>query len=203
MKTRILKTEEDLNTFARRFRQRGNPVSPEYLQQCQVRGFFTEEGVMFAGYALNLARPLRYEQWIPAENRAVVSMLADRKKVCELTCIWIYGNKGRSSSERIYLKAVMDALLSGAQFVLGGTVSPVVFGIQTQTLSRLLYTGHTDYFGKRQACWVYGASRSMLIGSVLSSFPAALIRKSFGRSNYLAKARAQAKALAAQTTQST
>lgn len=203
MRTRILTTDEDLNTFARRFRQRGNPVSLEYLQQCQVRGFFTEEGVMFAGYALNLVRPLRYEQWIPEENRGVVTLLANRKKVCELTCIWIYGNPGRASSERIYLKAVTDALFSGAQFVLGGTVSPVVFGIQTQTLSQLLYTGYTEYFGKRQPCWIYGASRIRLLGSVVTFFPIAIVRKTFGRPNYLAKARARAKALAAQTTQST
>lgn len=102
---------------------------------------------MFAGYACNQQRPLRYEEWIPAGERPGIPLFGSQKKMCELTCIWIEGKQGRISSELIYLHSVIDALASGASFILGGTLSPEVLGIQTQSRPVMLYSGYTDFSG--------------------------------------------------------
>jgi hypothetical protein len=193
MKSRILSDDRDLAYFAERFKERGNDVQLNYLKQSQIRAFFDAQGTMFAGYARNIRRPLRYEMWIPEKQRGAIPLLRSRKHLCELTCIWIAGKQGSISSEIIYLYSVIDALLSGADFILGGTLSPVVFGIQTQSLPSMLYSGHTDYFGKRKKCWIYGASRRLLCIKLITLFPINIIKGMFGRSSYLARAKRMAR----------
>jgi hypothetical protein len=193
MKTQILKDDVSLREFAERFQQRGNPVSLEYLRRCQVRAFYDSAGRMFAGYALNQSRPLRYVEWIPEAERARVSVKSSEARIAELTCIWIYGRQGRISSELVYLHSVVDALLCGADYVLGGTLSAVVYGIQSQSIPELLYSGPTDYFGKPKRCWVYGASRWVLAKQLVKVFPAALARGLVGKPTYLGVARRRAR----------
>ena len=193
MKSKVLTDEQALLYFAQRFKERGNDVQLDYLRQSKVRAFFDAQGNMFAGYACNQQRPLRYEEWIPGEERTAIPLFGSRKKLSELTCIWIAGKQGRISSELIYLRSVIDALASGADFILGGTLSPVVFGIQTQSLPAMVYSGYTGFFGTRKQCWVYGASRWVLIAKVLTMFPFNLIKGMLGRSSYLARAKSKAR----------
>lgn len=148
---------------------------------------------MFAGYARNLERPLRYEQWIPEKARGSIPLLRSNKRLCELTCIWIAEKQGTISSEIIYLYSVIDALRSGATFILGGTLSPVVYGIQTQSLPIMLYCGPTDYFGTQKKCWIYGASRTLLFTKLVTAFPLNMMKGMLGRSSYLAEARNRAR----------
>ena len=72
MKSRILSDDRDLAYFAERFKERGNDVQLNYLKQSQIRAFFDAQGTMFAGYARNIRRPLRYEKWIPEKQRGVI-----------------------------------------------------------------------------------------------------------------------------------
>ena len=197
MKTRIINSEDELTAFAERFRNRGNAVEMDYLKASQVRAFFNKDGNMFAGYVLNLKRPLRYEGWIPQHLRSKIGLFSSTVKVCELTCIWIAGREGRVSSEIIYLYSVIDALLSGAQYTLGGTLSAVVFGIQTQSLPQILYSGYTEYFGIRQQCWIYGASRWVLLQKLFSVFAVEIFKGGMGKTAYLKRARARARKLKA------
>jgi hypothetical protein len=193
MRSRILKVDGDLETFAAKFKQRGNDVSLAYLRQSRVRAFLNVQGEMIAGYAFNTVRPLRYEGWISEQNRETIAVFASKKKLCELTCIWISKREGKISSELIYLYAVIDALLTGATYILGGTLSSVVFGIQTQSLPRILYFGITDYFGKSQKCWVYCATRREVLTKIVSSFAYSIFMGLLGKNVYLGKARVRAR----------
>jgi hypothetical protein len=189
MVSRILSGNDDYSTFRTKFMERGNSVTLEYLRNSRVRGFFEADGTMVAGYAINTRRPLRYEEWIPAPSLEKIPKFTMNKDLCEITCIWIAGKNGRITSQLIYLRSVIDALGSGAAYILGGTVRSAVFGIQTQSLPEILYDGFTTYFGEPRRCWIYGASRSTLIGRLLTAFPAALIAGLAGAPNYLSKAR--------------
>jgi hypothetical protein len=193
MRSRILRTETELEQFAGEFQARGNAVSLEYLRQSQVRAFFSGKGKMVAGYVRNTERPLRYEGWIPEEYRSGIPLLSSGRKLCELTCIWIAGREGKISSEKVYLYSVIDAILSGADYVLGGTLSAVVFGIQTQSLPDLLYSGTTEYFGTPRQCWVYCASRGALIGKLMTVFPYNMVMSALGKPVYLNRARSRAR----------
>jgi hypothetical protein len=152
---------------------------------------------MFAGYAVNQSPPLRYVEWIPESARASAPVISTHERLCEITCIWINGKRGRVSSELIYLHSVIDALWTGADFVLGGTLSSVVYGIQSQSLPRLLYRGPTPYFGRGRVCWIYGGARRDLIRHVATTFPVALVRGLLGKPKYLAEARRRARREAA------
>ena len=189
MQAKILTSAADLEVFAHRFGKRGNPVALDYLRRAQVRAFFDSRGNMFAGYVLNLTDPLRYIDWVPEVSRGHLPMLAKHRQLGELTCIWIYGREGRVSSERIYLNAVCDALRSRASFVLGGTLSSVVYGIQSQLLPRIVYSGPTTHFGEPRHCWIYGATRNELRRRLAVSLVPHLVKGFAGRPDYLAKAR--------------
>ena len=196
MRSQILTHATDLQVFARRFGKRGNPVALDYLRRAQVRAFFDARGNMFAGYALNLTHPLRYIDWVPEVSRGHLPVLAKHRHLGELTCIWIYGREGRMSSERIYLHAVCDAIRSRAGFVLGGTLSSVVYGIQSQLLPRIVYSGPTTHFGEPRHCWIYGATRNELRRRVAVSLVPHLVKGFAGRSDYLAIARRRARSMA-------
>jgi hypothetical protein len=195
MKSRILREDGELQRFAEKFKARGNEVSLEYLRQSQVRAFYSGQGEMVAGYSCNQVRPLRYEEWVPEEFRKGIAVFSSPKKLCELTCIWIASREGRLSSEMVYLYSVIDALMSGGGYVLGGTLSAVAFGIQSQSLPRLLYRGYTDYFGTRKQCWVYCASRGELLKKMVTLFPYGMVMGAFGKPVYLSRARARARKL--------
>jgi hypothetical protein len=188
MKTRILRDDTELLEFARRFGARGNPVAIEYLRRARPRAFFDRRGAMTAGYVLNRSFPLRYMEWIPRRRRSGLSPALREARCCELTCIWIERKGARCLSERVYARAVLDALLSGADYALGGTLNGIVYGMQSQVFPDLLYAGPTDYFGRQQACWVYGASRRVLLARLLFFFPVQLVRGLSGRSRYLGRA---------------
>ena len=196
MRSQILTHATDLQVFARRFGKRGNPVALDYLRRAQVRAFFDARGNMFAGYALNLTHPLRYIDWVPEVSRGHLPVLAKHRQLGELTCIWIYGREGRISSERIYLRAVCDALRSRTEFVLGGTLSSVVYGIQSQLLPRIVYSGPTTHFGEPRHCWIYGATRNELRWRVAVSLVPHLVKGFAGRPDYLAIARRRARGMA-------
>ena len=195
MRSRILTTVAELEQFAQQFSSRGNAVSLDYLRYAQVRAFFNAQGTMAAGYARNCYRPLRYEGWIPECHRSSIAVLSSEKKLCELTCIWIAESEGKLSSEKVYLYSVIDALRSGAEYVLGGTLSAVVFGIQTQSLPNLLYSGYTDFFATKKHCWVYGASRGELFRKIMTFFPYNMMMSAMGKPVYLNRARARARQL--------
>lgn len=189
IKTRILECDSEVQTFAKRFAKRGNPVSLEYLRQSQVRAFFDSSGKMFAGFALNQTKPLRYVEWIPESSRGQVPLINESSSLSELTCIWIYGREGRMSSELVYFYTLIDALRSGTAFTLGGTLSKIVYGIQSQALPRLLYEGTTEYFGTPRHCWIYGADRRQLFLSIAVRIPRSVFNSLTGRANYLGIAR--------------
>jgi hypothetical protein len=193
MKSKILKNECELRIFAEKFKDRANDVSLSYLIDSKVRAYFDSKGEMVAGYASNLKRPLRYELWIPVEKRAQIPLFTSKNKLCELTCIWISSREGRISSEMIYLHSVIDALCSGAKYILGGTLSAAVFGIQTQSLPHLLYKGDTHFFGTSRQCWVYYASRWELIYKIMPAFTYSIFMGALGKNVYLGKARARAR----------
>ena len=193
MKTRILREDYELAEFGRRFAKRGNPVTLEYLRRSRVRGFFDKRGILFAGYALNRSWPLRYLDWIPKAEQTKLPLDVTPGKCCEITCIWIHARPGRLSSEVVYLQSVLDALASGAAFTLGGTIHSVVYGIQSQALPRLLYTGPPACFPERPRCWVYGASRRQLLGWLGCRFPRDYVRALLGRPTYLSTARRRAR----------
>jgi hypothetical protein len=188
MKTRILTDDVELVQFAKRFEARGNPVALEYLRRARPRAFFDASGTMVAGYVLNRSSPLRYVEWIPVERRAIVAPAVVDGRCCELTCIWIERKGTRTLSERVYACAVLDAVRSGADYALGGTLNSIVYGIQSQVFPDVLYAGPTDYFGRRQSCWVYGASRRVLLWRLLFFLPAQFVRALLGRSRYLGRA---------------
>jgi hypothetical protein len=193
MKSKILKNECELRIFAEKFKERANDVSLSYLVNSKVRAYFDSKGEMVAGYACNVKRLLRYELWIPEEKRGQIPLFTFKNKLCELTCIWISSREGRISSEMIYLHSVIDALCSGAEYILGGTLSAAVFGIQTQSLPNLLYEGGTHYFGTSRQCWVYYASRWELLYNIMTAFPYSIIMGVLGKNVYLGKARARAR----------
>ena len=93
----------------------------------------------------------------------------------------------------VFQSEVADALASGAAFTLGGTIHSVVYGIQSQALPRLLYTGPPACFPERPRCWVYGASRRQLPGWFACRFPRDYVRALLGRPTYLCAARRRAR----------
>ncbi len=165
-----------------------------YLRQAQVRAFFSSEGEMIAGYAVNLQRPLRYEEWIPEASRGSLPVLSSNLRLGEMTVTWIYEKPEPFFSERVYIRAFVDAIVSGAQFVIGGILVPKVYGIHIQCLPQVIYIGETHYFGKPEPCWIYGAPRSVMLGKLLTAAPLELFGKLLGRPSYRDKARRIAEA---------
>lgn len=197
MRKRVLRGDDELMEFAGSFAKRGNEVDLEYLRRAKVCGFYDSRDRLFAGYVLNRSNPLRYGEWVPPPERATSPLFSDEGDYCEITCIWIYAKAGRFSSELIYLSSVWDALRSGARFVLGGTLSRIAFGIQSQLLPQIIHSGQTERFGQRRSYWLYRASRRELVWRAIVRFPVALVRATFGRSNYLGTARRLARRLEA------
>ncbi len=196
MRSRILATNQELDEFGGRFAERGNPVSLSYLRRAQVRAFYDRKGQMFAGYAMNRSEPLRYWEWVPEAARAGSTFAVKRPDCCELTCIWISGGSTTLTTGRIYAWAMLDALRSGAGYVVGGTLNPIVFGIQSQVLSQNLYQGPTEYFGHSRACFIYGATRLQLARWLVFSLPRVMLESLFGRPSYLSRARGRARKVA-------
>ncbi len=195
IRKRTLRDDTELEEFAGRFGQRGNPVSIEYLRRGSTKAFYDEGGSMFAGYVVNSSTPLRYLDWIPEAQRASFKASLQTDSVSEITCIWIARKPHRVSSELVYLSSVLDALRSGAEITLGGTLNRSVYGIQTQVLSRLYYSGTTECFGRPRDCWVYGASRIELALRLVTQFPTQIVLGLMGKANYLGQARRRSRQL--------
>jgi hypothetical protein len=143
MKLVWLTEKNEMEGFREHFVVRGkNPIEFSYLQTARVRGFMLR-GMLVGGYIINTHGPLRYETWIPNDDRKTAFIQKFfRDGACEITCIWIDRDKiSKVQRNLIYLMSVIDALAQRKRWIVGGATNPKVAAIQKQVLRRVIYRG--------------------------------------------------------------
>lgn len=155
---------EALYEFQREFSGRsGNTVAMEYLQRGRVRGFYNSEGRLVSGYVVNARAPFRYRDWVPAERQGELSFLDENEPhFCEWTCIYFDESISKVQRAFIYLRGIVDLLLTGKRYLLGGAVHRPIMMQQTAVLDRPLYSGPTTLVGKSTAYLYYGTRISTI-----------------------------------------
>lgn len=174
METQLLESDDQLSCFAESFSSVcPNPVELDYFTGAdRVRAFF-HDGQMVGGYVVNTRAPLRYQQMIPPPQRsepALVAVLAEGN-ACEIACLWL--KRVRLTAQQrnnVYLLAATDALATGRNWIVGGSISPKLAQTQKRVLPRVLYTGPWNYDGSPSQAQVYCAGWWQLAALITAAY---------------------------------
>lgn len=189
MKQRVLKTDAEREAFIAAYARRGYPVTIDYLRQCKVRAYFDKSNII-AGYVVNAQPPFRYLGWVPADKRPAIALYDQQDRLVEIACIFNHTGNVSTLTASLYLRAILDALLTGRDLVVGGGFSRVIYAIQSQILPHLVYNGPTETFGKVQRCWIYYGTRKEVVFLFVPKLLRNLWQYLRGRQpDYLAEAR--------------
>ncbi|MBD2751851.1 Clp protease/crotonase-like domain-containing protein [Spirosoma validum] len=142
----------------------GAYVDRAYLTNALIRVFFhaNDPEHWVASYVVNTEAPFRYlsvltvakrtdllrQHGIAEANLAEITLLSRDRRMN-----WTPGER-----EFYYSMSLWDALRTGRQYILGGTVEEKLAGAQMEVLDHLFYEGELDFFGKSKYGWLYYAS---------------------------------------------
>ncbi len=180
--SRILSSTLDLFTFRDMyFSLSGSDVSVEYLRRARVRAFFDKQGKMLAGYATNSTLPLRYESFVPAQERNSIEFFDNNSDhIVEGSCVWIERSlRNNASRAHIYGLAIYDFLRSGQRFILGGTNFRAIMRKQAILMNKQLYRG-PDATEEGREIYIYYGTRVMMISNIIIYSARFLAGKRFG-----------------------
>ena len=153
----------------------GAPVELDYLRQAKVRVFFhpNNPDVCLAGYAINTRPPFRYLSVVDAETRQTLMNEHHWKDtdLAEITLIVKKRHFKWTKAERFiyYAHSIYDAFVTGREVILGGSKNAVLAGTMMQVLSKKLYMGSVNFFGKSEITWLFYEHRLEMVKNLVKS----------------------------------
>lgn len=151
MKTKILESKQDLNSFQEAYRKiSGLTVPLEYLAFARVTGIYCG-GKLAAGYVINYSGPYRYEMYLTEEERKDCAVFQEpiRNNVIEITCVWV--NKATFCTKMLRTKVLLNILGTLMKFserdIIVSTFIPSLEKMFITYFPEVVYEGSTTYFG--------------------------------------------------------
>jgi hypothetical protein len=151
MKTKILESKQDLNSFQEAYRKiSGLTVPLEYLAFARVTGIYCG-GKLAAGYVINYSGPYRYEMYLTEEERKDCAVFQEpvRSNVIEITCVWV--NKATFCTKMLRSKVLINILGTLMKFsdrdIIVSTFIPSLEKMFITYFPEVVYEGTTHYFG--------------------------------------------------------
>ncbi len=193
MRMVLLNTDEGRAAFARKFSERTpNPLPDWLLRQATVVSFQDGDSLI-GGFLLNEKAPYRYVDMIPRSHRDTphVQRHLTEGMAVELICMWLdHASMTPLRRTRIYLSAVLMAVMRRRRWVLAGSVSEQVAALHKNGFRRMVYCGPTTFPGRP-----YGEVYAARPHELILNFPHAFASDTFNR---LKKRRRGARAVADQ-----
>ena len=175
LKSKVLR-ESDLPAFQEFNSENGGaPVDMDYLRKARIRVFFQagQPNVCVAGYAVNTAPPFRYLSVMDEELRENLMKKHqwNEKDLVEITLIVKNKQIKWTKAERFiyYAHSIYDAFLTGRSIVLGGSKNNSLAATMMTVLSKLLYKGSVNFFGKTETTWLFYEYRMEMVKNLLKS----------------------------------
>lgn len=132
------------------------------------------DGRIVGGFVVRWQAPFRYLAMKPAEEELLAEI--DLEDTIETTRNWMSRGLPKSARALFYATMVLEGLMSGKRYGLGGTASPRIRDMHMRYLPEMLYVGpllnpdgHVNPHG-----WLYGGR----ISQMLVNLPELLLRRS-------------------------
>lgn len=163
LKSRILQPGEYDRFLEFNKTNNGGPVDKAYVASATIRVFYNDPDQWVAAYAINTKGEFRYLSVLTDDqcNTLLRQRKIDKRNLVEITLLsrdernsWTH----KYDREYYYSMSLLDALATGRQFILGGSVEPKLADAQMEVLDQLLYEGELNFFGKSKYGWLYYTS---------------------------------------------